>query len=138
VNGRSALFGYGVGRGNATSANAPPKAAAESVVVIGEEAVKQSKAERKQKDAIALSEDADATPAMKRAASKTFYLRDGAWNDADFKPEAKLPETTVTFGSEAYFELLKQKPKLAEYFALGERIVVVFEGRVYRVNAATP
>jgi Ca-activated chloride channel family protein len=135
VNGRSALFGYGVGGANAP----PPKAAAESVVVIGEEAVKQSKAERKQKDAIGLTEDeAVAKPAMKRAASKTFYLRDGVWNDADFKPDAKLPETNVTFGSEAYFELLKQKPKLAEYFALGERIVVVFEGRVYRVNAATP
>ncbi|HJX91793.1 MAG TPA: VIT and VWA domain-containing protein [Pyrinomonadaceae bacterium] len=111
---------------------------AESVVVVGEEAVKQSKLERRQKEADRIEQDEtkDAR-AMKRVSSKTFYMRDGVWSDADFKADAGLPETTVTFGSEAYFELLNQKPKLAEYFALGERIVVVFEGRVYRVNAAT-
>jgi len=30
---------------------------------------------------------------------------------------------------------LNQKPRLAEFFSLGEKVVVVFEGRVYRVTS---
>jgi hypothetical protein len=62
-------------------------------------------------------------------------LREGVWTDSEFKAGATLPETSVKFGSDDYFALLKQKPRLAEYFSLGERVVVVFEGRIYRVNA---
>ena len=60
------------------------------------------------------------------------------WTDSEFKTDARLPESVVTFGSEEYFALLKQYPKLANYLSLGERVVVVFEGRVYRINAAKP
>ena len=67
---------------------------------------------------------------------KTFYLRDGVWTDSEFKGGATLPETTVKFGSDEYYTLLKQKPQLATYFSLGEKVVVIFEGRMYRVNAA--
>jgi hypothetical protein len=72
---------------------------------------------------------------VRNVGSKTFYLRDDVWTDSEFKAEARKPETTLTFGSDEYFALLKREPKLAEYFALGERVVVVFDGRVYRVNA---
>jgi Ca-activated chloride channel family protein len=135
VNGRATGIGGNIMNAPKGALDAPM---AESVVVVGEEAVKQSKLERRQKEADRIEQDEtkDAR-AIKRVSSKTFYLRDGVWSDADFKADAGLPETTVTFGSESYFELLNQKPKLAEYFALGERVVVVFEGRVYRVNAAT-
>ena len=47
-----------------------------------------------------------------------------------------LPETVVKFGNDEYFALLKQKPRLAEFFSLGEQVIVIFEGRTYRVNAA--
>jgi hypothetical protein len=57
--------------------------------------------------------------------------------DAEFRTEARLPETTLTFGSEEYFALLKREPELAEFFALNEQVVVVYKGRVYRVKAAT-
>jgi Ca-activated chloride channel homolog len=135
INGRrTASAGFGVGNASKAAADTPSALN----VVVGEEAVKQSKIERLQKEADRIQEvETSDTRAMKRVLSKTFHMRDGVWSDADFKADAGLPETTVTFGSEAYFELLNQKPKLAEYFALGERIVVVFEGRVYRVNAAT-
>ena len=76
--------------------------------------------------------------AVKTVGGKTFYLRDDVWTDAEFKAEARLPETSLSFGSDEYFALLKQKPALAQFFALGERVVVVFEGRVYRVTTAKP
>ena len=71
---------------------------------------------------------------MRRVESKTFYLIDGVWTDSEFKAESRLPETALVFGSDEYFALLKQHPKLGSYFALGQRVLVVFEGRVYRVN----
>jgi hypothetical protein len=79
-----------------------------------------------------------ASSRMKVAGGKTFYLRDDVWTDGEFKTGSTLPETSVKFGSEEYFALLKQKPRLAGFFSLGERVVVVFEGKVYRVTASTP
>jgi len=104
-------------------------------ITTGQAAVEQSKMVQRQKDAQVVEADEPAS-AIRRIGGKIFYSRDGVWVDSEFKPETRLPETVLTFGSDAYFELLKQKPKLAEYFSLGERVIVVFEGRVYRVNAA--
>jgi Ca-activated chloride channel family protein len=116
-----------------------PKAAADAQasvsVTTGQEAVEQSKRVRAQKEADYLRSD-DKKDGVRRVGGKTFYLRDGVWIDSEFKPDAKLPETVLTFGSDAYFDLLKQKPKLADYFSLGEQVVVVFEGKVYKVNSA--
>jgi len=44
--------------------------------------------------------------------------------------------TVVKFGSDEYFALLKKKPRLATFFSLGEKVVVILDGIVYRVNAA--
>jgi Ca-activated chloride channel family protein len=119
-------------------ANAPVGAATESVTVVtGAAAVQQSKRVRGQMEADKLKDDTR-PDAVRRVGGKTFYLIDGIWTDSEFKAEARLPETTLTFGSDEYFALLQQQPKLASYFSLAERVVVVFEGRVYRVNAATP
>lgn len=124
-------------RGGFGAMNAP-KAAADSVsVVTGQQAVQQSVQVREQKEVTRIKDD-DFTSAIRRIGGKTFYLRDDVWTDAEFKSDANLPQTTLVFGSDAYFELLKQKPKLADYFSLGERIIVVFEGKVYRVNANAP
>ena len=118
--------------------NAPAPSAAESVVVdTGAAAVRQSKRVRGQMEAEKLK-DETRSDAVQRVGGKTFYLVDGVWTDSEFKVDAGLPETALSFGSDEYFAVLKQYPKLAGYFSLGERVVVVFEGRVYRVNAATP
>jgi len=119
---------------------APPGVgqASETVTITsGAEAVALSKATRDQIQEVRVKDD-DAKSAMRRIGGKTFYLINDVWTDSELKADDKLPETTLTFGSEAYFDLIKQKPKLADYFSLGERVVVVFEGRVYRVNAAAP
>jgi Ca-activated chloride channel family protein len=94
--------------------------------------------QREQQDVLNLKDDKVRTDAVRRVEGRTFYLIDGVWTDSEFKVEAKLPETVLVFGSDEYFALLKQNPKLASYFSLGERVVVVLEGRVYRVNASRP
>ena len=117
--------------------NAPPPApkAADARATMGAAAVQQSKRAREQQEVMRVDKDS-ASYAIKTAGGKTFYLIEGVWTDSEFKTGATLPETAVKFGSDDYFALLEQKPRLAAFFSLGERVVVVFEGRVYRVNAA--
>jgi Ca-activated chloride channel family protein len=133
----------GTGGVSSSVANAPAPKAAMPVPMptTGAAAVKDSKRAREQQEQLRADDGDDEAFAVKggvrKVADKTFYLLDGVWTDADFKTDAKLPETTLVFGSDAYFELLQRERKLAEFFALGERVVVVYKGRVYRVNAAT-
>lgn len=111
----------------------PPKAAADAMAVTGGIAVQESKRTRDQQQAEKLKEEDSSV--IRHAGAKTFYLRNDVWTDAEFNVDAHLPETVLTFGSDEYFAILKQKPSLASYFSLGERVIVVFDGRVYRVNA---
>lgn len=128
-------FGFMGGR---RMANAPPPPApADAKAVTGAVAVTESRRARSQQEASTLDSDAPSSQ-VRMAGGKTFYLRDGVWTDSEFKPGSTLPETVVKFGSDDYFNLLKQKPRLGEFFSLGEKVVVVLEGRIYRVNADTP
>lgn len=129
---RPATPGGIMGRRSANSPAPPPKAG-EARATTGLAAVQLSKRAREQKEAERFDRDS-LSSAVRTVGGKTFYLREDVWTDAEFKPEARLQETTIKFGSEEYFALLKQKPQLADFFALGERVVVVFEGKVYRVT----
>ncbi len=103
-------------------------------VTTGAGAVQQSKRAAEQQQAVKLKQETR-TDAVRHVAGKTFYLLDDGWTDSEFKRESGLPETVLSFGSDEYFALLKQHPKLGSYFSLGERVLVVFEGRIYRVKA---
>jgi Ca-activated chloride channel family protein len=116
--------------------NAAPTAA-DAKAVTGSVAVQQSKKARQQQE-MSRIEGEDLSPAVKTAGGKTFYLREGVWTDSEFKADAGLPETKLAFGSNEYFDLVKRKPALAQFFSLGEQMVVVFEGRVYRITPAKP
>lgn len=125
--------------GGRRSANAPPPPSAmkasDARATTGIAGVQQSKRAREQAEAERFDQNF-LSSAVRTVGVKTFHLREGVWTDAEFKLEARLPETTMNFGSDDYFALLRQKPRLADFFALGERIVVVFEGKVYRITAA--
>jgi len=139
--GRGAVTGAGrVATRRAMDIRPPKEAPANaplSTPTTGADAIQLSRQSREQQDSAKLKEDTRAD-AVRRAAGKTFYLIDDVWTDSEFKSETGLPETVVSFGSDEYFALLKRYPKLSSYFSLAERVLVVFEGRVYRVNAAAP
>ncbi|HYY58736.1 MAG TPA: VIT and VWA domain-containing protein [Pyrinomonadaceae bacterium] len=101
----------------------------------GAVAVQQSKRDRAQQESTRVEAESS-TAGMRSVGGKTFYLREGVWVDAEFKADARLPETALVFAGDEYFALLKREPRLADFFALGERVVVVYQGRVYRVTAA--
>ena len=107
--------------------------AADAKAVSGLAGVQQSKRAREQQEVV-IVETESRSSAIRTAGGKTFYLREGIWTDSEFKAGSTLPQTAVKFGSDEYFTLLKQKPRLAEFFSLGERVIVIFEGRIYRVD----
>jgi Ca-activated chloride channel family protein len=115
----------------------PPAAptAADAKAITGNIAVQQSKKAREQQEVLRVEKD-DRAGTLRTAGGKTFYLRDGVWTDADFKAGMTLPQTVVKFGSDEYFALLKQKPRLGTFFSLGEKVLVILDGTIYRVDAA--
>jgi Ca-activated chloride channel family protein len=113
----------------------PPSLPLDATVVTGRDAVAQSRSSREMQDALTL--DSKSAANAQRVGDKTFYLRDGVWTDAEIRAGTRLPETAVTFGSDEYYALLARVPALARYFALGEQVAVVVDGRLYRVRAAT-
>ncbi len=120
----------------------PPVMAAPADVQAqtGRVAVEQSQASRTMQEALSL-ESVMVTgrgQTMQHVGDKTFYLRDGVWTDAEIKADTRLPETAVTFGSEEFFALTRRIPALARYFALGEQVAVIHDGRIYRIRAAAP
>jgi Ca-activated chloride channel family protein len=127
----------GVGKtGNFKIDNAAPRPLkpADARVMTGTLGVQESKRARSQQDAERFDKDA-LSASVRTVGGKTFYLRDGVWTDSEFKPESKLPETALKFGSDEYFAVLNKKPRLGDFFALGEKVIVVYEGKVYRVTA---
>ena len=132
--------GFGTGSG-ASSRDlsvlpAPPPAPRkeDAKAKTGEVAVRESKRARAQQEVVRVESDAPSEN-VRKVGDKTFYMREGVWVDSELKPEAKLAETKLEFGSDEYFALLRREPQLARFFSLGERVVVVYKGRVYRVNS---
>ncbi|MCB9455740.1 MAG: VWA domain-containing protein [Anaerolineaceae bacterium] len=64
--------------------------------------------------------------------SKTFILQNGVWTDTTFEPDT-MQTQPVVFLSDAYFALLDSVPELGDYFALGDRVIVVWDGVAYEV-----
>ncbi|HYO92755.1 MAG TPA: hypothetical protein VEQ40_14025, partial [Pyrinomonadaceae bacterium] len=131
---------FGSGRtssGRAMPSSAAMAAPADARATTGAAAVQQSKMARKQQETVTVDKDEALSSAVKTTAGKTFYLRGKVWTDAEFKQDSRLPEVEVTFGSNEYFDLLKRERRLAQYFSLGEEVLVVLDGRVYRVKPAT-
>jgi Ca-activated chloride channel family protein len=114
-------------------ADARRKMAAQS----GADAVALSKQQTAQQSVVTVNKDDEQVfvnqTVAQQVGTKTFYQQSGFWQDAEFKPETKLPEIKVQFASDEYFALITQEKELAQFFALGEQVVVVYKGKVYRV-----
>ncbi len=70
---------------------------------------------------------------FRRVDGKDFVLENGEWVDTGIKNTKKLPVKTLRVGSDEYIQVVMQHPPLARFFALGERVRVVWKGVVYEV-----
>lgn len=71
-------------------------------------------------------------PDSREIGAKTFYLLDEKWIDSELKGEK--PQITIKAWSAAYFALCQKHPELAKYLSLGEKVVVIFAGKVIEVS----
>jgi Ca-activated chloride channel family protein len=110
----------GGGGGNAAPPPPSPK-----------EAVSASVALRAMKSAEVAADSA--AGGSKRVGSKTFTLKDNIWTDSAYGPDLKLPVITLEFGSDALLKAISSDPQLGSYAALGKNVVVVHNGRIYRI-----
>lgn len=70
--------------------------------------------------------------AVQYVGSKTFVLRNGVWMDTAYDSDTQTPQQ-VGFASDTYFDLMTAAPELGSYFALGQRVLVVYGEQVYEV-----
>jgi Ca-activated chloride channel homolog len=104
----------------------------------GSDAVKLSKQQNEQQSNMSLAPSSKSvlvanTMSNQFVGTKNFYNQSGVWQDAEFKAEKKLPEISVKYGSEEFYALLNKEKNLAQFLSLGEQVVVVWNGNVYRV-----
>ncbi|MDH7512181.1 MAG: VIT and VWA domain-containing protein [Clostridiales bacterium] len=62
---------------------------------------------------------------------KTFYFKDNFWVDSDYKEVSPVVE--ILFNSDAYFRLITDYPGLAKYLSVAQNVIVVFEGKAYKI-----
>lgn len=108
------------------------------LAITGRSAVTESKKAKEQQEVVTVTADEEAIKTenalgIKKAGTKTFYLENGVYIDSEFREEAKLGEVKLKFASEEFFNLIAKEKELAQYFAIGEQVVVVWKGKVYRV-----
>lgn len=75
------------------------------------------------------------TNPLKTIQGKTFILLNDVWTDTTFDPDTMTTEK-IEFLSDAYFDLLTNNPVLGDYFAIGERVIVVIDDKAYEVVSA--
>ena len=66
--------------------------------------------------------------------NKNFQNQNNVWVDTEFVKSQNLPEVNIKFGSDEYFELVDHERSLAQFFALGQQVVVVWKNKVYRIT----
>ena len=67
-------------------------------------------------------------------ANKNFISQNNVWVDSELDLIAKRPEVVIKFASEEYFKLIEREREIVPYLALGEQVVVVWKGTVYRIT----
>jgi Ca-activated chloride channel family protein len=67
-------------------------------------------------------------------ANKNFINQNGVWIDSEYSDSTRLPEVKLQFASDEYFRIIEANRELAPYLALGEQVVFVWNGKVYRIT----
>ena len=68
-------------------------------------------------------------------ANKSFINVNDIWTDAEYSSDSSTPVVTVKFATNEYFDLVRSEPELAPYLSLGQQVVVLWKGKVYRITA---
>ncbi len=73
-------------------------------------------------------------PQIKYVGDKTFFLQGEVWIDSQFDASS-MTAVEIGFGTDVYYQLLTARPGWGKYFALGEQVIFVVDGKAYQVNS---
>jgi Ca-activated chloride channel family protein len=79
----------------------------------------------------------EAASVVKVIGSKTFVSQNGIWTDTTYDLNT-MHTQKIVFLSEEYFNLAAEHTDLASAFALGQKVIVVFEGQAYEIITGDP
>ncbi|MDQ3633721.1 MAG: VIT and VWA domain-containing protein [Acidobacteriota bacterium] len=65
--------------------------------------------------------------------TKNFINDKGNWIDTEYKKDSKLPQVTIKFASNEFFDLVNKEKDLAKYLAIGKQVKVVWKNKVYQI-----
>jgi Ca-activated chloride channel family protein len=100
----------------------------------GESAVVQSRAENELKQSNSIPVFDQYLTGVRAVRGKTFMLKDGVWIDTEYSETDSRPKVMLRFASEEFFSVLSREPDLGQYFALGQKVIVVFKGKIYQIT----
>ena len=66
--------------------------------------------------------------------NRNFVNESGVWVDAEYDEKSTLPVTTIRFGSDEYFTLIEKDREIAQFLSLGERVIILWKGRVVKIT----
>jgi Ca-activated chloride channel family protein len=113
------------------------QAQATPMEVTGKGAVERAMQESELQEAAAVPQSGRAESGgsvVRTIGGRTYLYTQDHWTDTAYDPQT-MAVVDVPFLSAAYFELAQSRPDLAAALALGERVIVVADGKVYRVSA---
>ncbi|MBI2944336.1 MAG: VWA domain-containing protein [Candidatus Wallbacteria bacterium] len=99
----------------------------------GARAVEASKAVQELKSADAPGKAERSRAAEREVEGRTFTLSDGVWTDTAYK--TGMPELKIKYGSQAYFDIAFGRADLKKALALGEKVVIVANGKALIIGA---
>jgi Ca-activated chloride channel family protein len=104
--------------------------------VSGSLAVKKAKTVNQLKDMNYVAENKQIAGAVKSVADKTFYLRGDVWVESAIDAAKEAHAKVITFASKEYFDLIRTSPAIAKYLAVGQQVMLEFNGQVYKIVPA--
>jgi Ca-activated chloride channel family protein len=73
--------------------------------------------------------------AVKYAGDKTFYLdEDGVYVDSEYTEDEYGEPTHIVYLSDEYFDLVDEEPDIAEYLAVGDSMIIVWNDMAYQID----
>ena len=79
----------------------------------------------------------DATQSVVTVGARTFVYSQGVWTDTAFDAK-KMTTQKISFLSDEYFTLARSQSDAAAALALGERVILVLDGKAYEITSSTP
>ena len=70
---------------------------------------------------------------IRKIDEKTFYMHNSVWYDSEYDNNQGLPKTRVKYMSKEYFKLLEKNPGMGKFLAIGAKLVLVWNKRLYEI-----